>query len=305
MNPRPLIAVDWGTTSLRGARLDAQGLAIETRQFPQGVMHVTPGTFESVFNTCFGDWLADPAALCLISGMAGSRQGWQEAPYCPCPANLDELTHHLLWLQPGRIALVPGLSCSGQDALHTPDVMRGEEVQIWGALHLTQRDSATLVLPGTHSKWVQVEHGRVTRFSTFMTGEVFALLSQHSILSKTLDLTAPFDAGAFVQGVESSQSPGSLLHKLFAVRTLGLFDRLPTSALASYLSGLLIGNELHAQSLPSDADPVLLIGSDVLTQRYTLALQHLNTPSQCLGAEATWAGLFALATTLPNTPCIP
>lgn len=300
MNPRPLIAVDWGTTSLRGARLNAQGQAIETRQFPKGVMHVTPGTFDTVFDTCFGDWLADPAALCLISGMAGSRQGWQEAPYCPCPAGFDELAHHLLWLQPGRIALVPGLHCTDQDTLHTPDVMRGEEVQIFGALQLTQRDNATLVLPGTHSKWVHVEGGRVTRFSTFMTGEVFALLSQQSILSKTLDMAAPFDAGAFVQGVDSSQAPGSLLHKLFAVRTLGLFDRMPATALPSYLSGLMIGDELHARPVPADTGPVILMGSAALTQRYTLALQHLNIPSQSLGAEATWAGLFALASAISS-----
>jgi hypothetical protein len=132
--------------------------------------------------------MQEPGALCLISGMAGSRQGWQEAPYCPCPAGFAELGQHLLWLQPGRIALVPGLSCTSVDALNTPDVMRGEEVQIFGALQLAGRDSATLVLPGTHSKWVQVQGGRVSQFQTFMTGEVFALMSQHSILGKTLDL---------------------------------------------------------------------------------------------------------------------
>ncbi len=296
MSPdKPLIAIDWGTTSLRGARLDASGQVQESRAFARGILSVPPGQFEAVFNALFGDWMQAPNALCLISGMAGSRQGWQEAPYCPCPAGFAELGQHLLWLQPGRIALVPGLSCMGADALHTPDVMRGEEVQIFGALQLAGRDSATLVLPGTHSKWVQVQDGRVTQFQTFMTGEVFALMSQHSILGKTLDLQGNFDDTAFLQGIDQSQQPGSVLHHLFAVRTLGLFERLSAAALSSYLSGLLIGEELRTQTVSADAGPVILIGSDALTLRYTLALHHLNIACQSRGAEATWAGLFALA----------
>lgn len=301
-SPRPLIAIDWGTSSLRGARLGASGQVLESREFPRGILTVPPGQFEAVFHELFGDWMQAPRALCLISGMAGSRQGWQEAPYCPCPAGFAELGQHLLWLQPGRIALVPGLSCSGADALNTPDVMRGEEVQIFGALQLTGRDSATLVLPGTHSKWVQVHSGRVMQFQTFMTGEVFALMSQHSILGKTLDLNGAFDEAIFLQGVDQSQQSGSVLHHLFAVRTLGLFDRLSTAQLPSYLSGLLIGEELRTQTVNADSGPVILIGSDTLTRRYSLALQQLGIACQSHGAEATWAGLHALASKLTSTP---
>lgn len=299
---RPLIAIDWGTSSLRGARLGTSGQVLEAREFARGILTVPPGQFEAVFHELFGDWMAVPDALCLISGMAGSRQGWQEAPYCPCPAGFAELGQHLQWLQANRIALVPGLSCMGQDALQTPDVIRGEEVQIFGALQLTGRDTATLVLPGTHSKWVQLEQGRVTRFNTFMTGEVYALLSQHSILSKTLDVNGAFDETAFLQGVSQSQSAGSVLNKLFAVRTLALFERLRAAALPSYLSGLLIGEELRNQTITPAQGPVILIGSDALTLRYTLALQHLGLASQSLGAEATWAGLHALAANLTNPP---
>jgi 2-dehydro-3-deoxygalactonokinase len=292
---RPLITIDWGTSSLRGARLGASGQVLESREFPRGILTVPPGQFEAVFHELFGDWMQASGALCLISGMAGSRQGWQEAPYCPCPAGFTELGQHLLWLQPGRIALVPGLSCLGTDALNTPDVMRGEEVQIFGALQMTGRDSATLVLPGTHSKWVQVQGGRVTDFQTFMTGEVFALMSQQSILGKTLDLSGAFDEAAFLQGVNQSQQAGSVLHHLFAVRTLGLFERLSAAQLPSYLSGLLIGEELRTQTINTDSGAVILIGSNTLTQRYSLALQHLGIACQSHGAEATWAGLFALA----------
>lgn len=302
MSMRPLIAIDWGTSSLRGARLNATGQVLESREFARGILSVPTGQFEAVFNEFFGDWMQAPDALCLISGMAGSRQGWQEAPYCPCPAGFAELGQHLLWLHDDRIALVPGLSCMNPDALSTPDVMRGEEVQIFGALQLAGRDSATLVLPGTHSKWAQVQNGRVTRFSTFMTGEMYALLSQHSILGKTLDLNGAFDEATFLQGIDQSQQAGSVLNKLFAVRTLGLFDRMPAAALPSYLSGLLIGEELRIQSMANAQGPVILIGSDTLTLRYTLALQHLGITCQSRGAEATWAGLHALAANLTNQP---
>jgi 2-dehydro-3-deoxygalactonokinase len=292
---RALIAIDWGTSSLRGARLGASGQVLESREFPRGILTVPPGQFEAVFHELFGDWMQAPDALCLVSGMAGSRQGWQEAPYCPCPAGFAELGQHLLWLQPGRIALVPGLSCWGKDALNTPDVMRGEEVQIFGALHMAGRTSARLVLPGTHSKWVQVQNGRVTRFQTFMTGEVFALMSQHSILGKTMALQGAFDEAVFLQGITQSQLPGSVLHHLFAVRTLGLFERLSAAQLPSYLSGLLIGEELRTQALSADANPVMVIGNEALTLRYTLALQHLKIDCLSQGSEATWAGLYALA----------
>jgi 2-dehydro-3-deoxygalactonokinase len=294
---RPLIAIDWGTTSLRGARLGSKGEVLASREFARGILSVAPGQFEAVFHELFHDWMQTPDTLCLISGMAGSRQGWQEAPYCPCPAGFTELVQHLLWIQPERIALVPGMSCMATDPLNTPDVMRGEEIQIFGALQLVQLDTAILVLPGTHSKWVQVQAGRILNFKTFMTGELFALLSQHSILGKTLDLKGAFEEAAFLQGIDQSQQPGSVLHHLFAVRTLGLFERMSSTALPSYLSGLLIGEELRTQAQLTDSNPVILIGSEALTLRYTLALQHLGISSQCRGSEATWAGLFALACT--------
>ena len=296
------VMLDWGTSSLRGALLNAQGEVLQERAFAQGILSVPAGGFADVFNERFGDWMAASHRRCLISGMAGSRQGWHEAPYCPCPAGFAELGQHLLWLQPGRMALVPGLSCMATDALRTPDVMRGEEVQIFGALQLAQRHSATLVLPGTHSKWVQVQDGRVSQFSTYMTGEVYGLLSQHSILAKTLVPHAEFDANVFLQGIDHSQTAGSVLHSLFSVRTLGLFERWPAPALPSFLSGLLIGEELRSQALTSSTGPVMVVGSDALKLRYSLALQHLHIDCQSWGAEASWAGLFALATASFDTP---
>jgi 2-dehydro-3-deoxygalactonokinase len=132
-----------------------------------------------------------------------------------------------------------------------------------------------------------------------MTGEVFALMGQHSILGKTMDLHGPFEPAVFLQGLEQSLKPGSLLHKLFAVRTLGLFERLSAAQLPSYLSGLLIGEELRTQT---PTGPLIVMGSEALTLRYTLALQHLGISSQSRGSEATWAGLHTLATHLTQKP---
>lgn len=295
-----LIAVDWGTSSLRGARLDAAGRVLEEISLPRGILSVEAGGFPALFESLFGAWQRDSGAPCLISGMAGSRQGWVEAPYCPCPAGFGELGRHLAWVEPGRIAIVPGLSVV-EDGV--PDVMRGEEVQIFGALQLAGLSDGLCVLPGTHSKWARVEDGRVTGFRSYMTGEFYALLSRHSILARTLDAEAPFDAPAFEAGVRRAQAGPSLLHLAFGTRTLALFETLPQAALASYLSGLLIGEELRAQALPAgSAQDILLIGSDTLTTRYASALALLGLRSRAFGAEASWAGLHAIAQGMKGIP---
>lgn len=296
-NTRPLVAVDWGTTSLRAALLQA-GQVVAKRESAQGILAVPAGGFPQVLQALCSDWLALPQALCLISGMAGSAQGWALAPYCACPAGFADIARHLHWLEPGRIALVPGLSC---EHAHAPDVMRGEEVQIMGALALSGRRSARMVLPGTHSKWVQVEDAQVRSFQTFMTGEVFAALRSHTILARTLPevtASAELDATAFSQAVAQSLQAGNLLHLVFGTRTLALMNRASPQALLSHLSGLLIGEELRAQDFEK-GEEVLIIGSPALQQRYQLALAVCQVQSQCWGAQATWHGLQAIAATLP------
>ena len=288
-----LIAVDWGTSSLRAARIAHDGTVLEERASDRGILSVPAGGFAQVLHETCGDWLAADA-LCLVSGMAGSRQGWREAPYCTCPAGFAELARGLAWIEPSHIALVPGLSCEAQGV---PDVMRGEEVQVFGALDLLGARDGVFVLPGTHSKWVRVAGGRVQEFATFMTGEVYALLRGHSILARTMPPEdGALDAGAFTRGVRHAQEAFGLLHGAFSARTLALFERLPTEARASYLSGLVIGEELRARAGREDA--VVLVGSAALTERYALALDTLGVRSRRLGAEATWRGLWALARTL-------
>ena len=300
-----LLAVDWGSSALRGALLAADGTVLAEHAAPRGLLSVAPGGWAAAFAAEFGAWrAAHPGLPCLMAGMVGSRQGWVEAPYCACPAGLDELAAQLCWLPAatagaGRIAIVPGL-CT--EAAGLPDVMRGEETQVLGALRLLglmQADQVSLVLPGTHSKWVAVQRGRITGFATHMTGEVYALLRQQSILARLLPADdSGWDTQAFDAGLAGAALPGGLLHHLFSVRTLGLFERAAGPALASRLSGLLIGEELRAQA-PPPGQPIVLVGSPALTLRYQRALAAGGHPVQCVGAEAGWSGLLALAGTLP------
>src|SRR6185437_1000700 len=210
---------DWGTSALRGARLDEAGKVLEEKSAPLGILNVPNGDFAGVFAAQFSSWM-EVGARCLISGMAGSRQGWAEAPYVACPAGPDELARHLLWIERDRIALVPGLSDRQGDV---PDVMRGEEVQIFGAMRLAGLADGLFVLPGTHSKWATVCGGKVTGFRTFMTGEVYGLFAQHSILARTLDANTPLDEAAFRRGVARAGTGESLLNSAFGVRALALF----------------------------------------------------------------------------------
>jgi 2-dehydro-3-deoxygalactonokinase len=295
MTSRLLVAVDWGTSSLRGALIDADGRVLEEESHARGILTVERRGFGDVFEQLFGKWMRTSNTRCLIAGMAGSKQGWVEAPYCPCPAGLSEVRAKVIDIEPGRIAIVPGLSSEHGGV---PDVMRGEEVQIFGAVALTGVQDGLFVLPGTHNKWAQVEAGRVTGFRTFMTGEFYALLSQHSILARTLDAAAPLDEAAFLQGVERAGNGEGLLHNAFGARTLALFEQMPASRLASYLSGVLIGEELRAPSLSAQAGNIVLIGAPALTLRYALAIDKVfGRKARILGAEATWAGLSALAAT--------
>ncbi len=303
-----LVAVDWGTTSLRGALLDSSGAVLEERAFPRGILSVAPGEFAPVFLSCFASWMQESDTLCLIAGMAGSKQGWQEAPNCACPAGFAQVAQQLAWVQPDKIAIVPGLRCENNGIAgvagmeRVPDVMRGEETQILGALQLLGLDEGLFVLPGTHSKWARVEDSTILGFSTCMTGEVYGLLRQHSILARTLPTgDIPFHGPAFDQGVAMAASHASLLQTAFSARTLALFERMPPEGLASYLSGLVIGEELRAQA-PLASDTVVLVGAEQLTAHYARALRQWGVTAQRVGAQASWRGLWALARALDQPP---
>jgi len=273
--------------------ISSDGIVLDKRAFPQGILQVAHGQFQNVFEQRFGDWMTD-TAMCLVSGMAGSRQGWREAPYCPCPSGFEDIAQHLQWIEKDRIGIVPGLSTFNDT---TPDVMRGEEIQIFGALTTLQIQSAQFVLPGTHSKWAHVDDGKISAFKTFMTGEFYALLSQHSILAKTCLPDAPLKKEVFLDGVMQSQKAGGLLHHAFSARSLALFEKLNPAQSSSYISGLLIGEEIKSAKvdLQDQTTPLFILGNSQLTQRYAYALEALNLSAQALADEVTWSGIWALA----------
>ncbi len=289
-----LIGIDWGTSSFRAYRIAADGRVLETRTAPAGILTVAVGAFEAVLEREIGPWLAAAPVLPIIaSGMITSRQGWVEVPYRPCPAGGAELAAALLRYEIGAdraIHFVPGLSLIGADGV--PDVIRGEETQILGELG-NERARRAFVLPGTHSKWAFAEGGRIVWFATFMTGEVFAVLKAHSILGRLM-AGETADEEAFARGLAYGRNgPGGLLKRLFSARTLGLFDRLPATGIASYLSGLLIGSEIaEARSCLQDhpgAGEIAVIGGSDLALRYRLAIEaaglHARTGHPDAGAR--------------------
>lgn len=281
-----MIAIDWGTTSFRAYRLDRQGAIVDARSAPKGILSVAPGGFPGVLEAQIGDWVGD--APIVMSGMVGSRQGWVEAPYVPCPAGLDQIAGALREVRNG-VWVVPGVSC--RDAAGVPDVMRGEETQVLGA----GRDGL-ICLPGTHSKWVEVRNGRIERFSTYMTGEVYALLKQHSLLGRMME-GGEHDERAFGEGLARSAEPGGLLHHLFGVRTRGLMGELGAAGSASYLSGILIGHEMRA----SRASQLLLIGEPGLAARYQQAATALGVETELLEPTCGTRALFRLGAMLGGT----
>ncbi len=281
-----MIAIDWGTTSFRAYRMRGRAV-LDRLALPLGILSVTEGRFEHALHDAVAPWLADGEHRILMSGMIGSRQGWIEAPYLPCPAATADLAAALIRVpfSAAEVLLAPGLTAA--DPADVPEVMRGEEVQIFGALSAASADT-TVCLPGSHSKWARVAGGRVEGFSTHLTGEAFAALRSHTILGRLMQADAPPDAEAFERGVLRSADPGGLLHHLFGVRTLGLFAQLPEAAAASYLSGLLIGHEVRAAA---PGPHVLLIGAGALCELYSRTIDLCGGSATLAEADAAAQGL--------------
>ena len=280
-----MIGVDWGTSSLRAWRLGRDGAVIEARASARGIMTIPEGGFAAVLREIVADWLAAGETQVLLCGMVGSRQGWVEAPYLPCPAGIEEIAARLIRVEfaDAEAMIVPGLVTMDGDGV--PDVMRGEETQILGVA-ADAGARITVCLPGTHSKWAVISGGRIERFSTFMTGEVFAALSAHTILARTIR-PGPVDPAAFADGVARAREPGGLLHHAFGVRTRALRRGIGEAESYAYLSGLLIGHELNA-ALDDQAGVVAVVGASALADLYVAAIRARGGEARAMD-EATGA----------------
>ncbi|CAM3576381.1 2-dehydro-3-deoxygalactonokinase [Rahnella bruchi] len=261
------IAIDWGTSNFR-AFLMNENLCTDSISAPCGLMQVRDRQFAAALQPLIQPWLDRCTSLpVLMAGMVGSQQGWREVPYVTLPVGYQQLAQHVVavptpWGSPCQI--VPG--AIGNNASGLPDVMRGEEVQLVGLAALYPQREHHVILPGTHSKHAVLHHGKIRCFSTFMTGEIYAVMLSHSLLGRDLP-QATEENTAFALGVKNAQHAPCLSNALFSARTLRLNDTLAPDQIASYLSGLLIGAELR--ELPQNE--AWIVGSPELTERYTRA----------------------------------
>jgi 2-dehydro-3-deoxygalactonokinase len=296
--PPALISVDWGTSSFRAYLSDVQGVALDSIARGEGALGLKAGEHEPYLVKQLSHWKTKHPELPVIaSGMVGSRQGWVEAPYANCPAGIAEIAAATIFVPCaalGGVRIVPGVS--SRDARGAPDVMRGEETQILGALAASSGDRGLFVLPGTHSKWARVEDGRIIGFETFMTGEVFAVLKEHSVLGRMM--APPREGGGragFALGLEAAQAlkaPGDLLHAIFMTRTLALFNQVTPDQLPEYLSGLLVGAEILAGARGAKA--ATLIGAPALAERYIEAGAELGVAMTAAPENCATLGQIAV-----------
>jgi 2-dehydro-3-deoxygalactonokinase len=279
-NDSALIGIDWGTTRLRAFQIGVDGQVLDRRASDRGIAEIRDGDFDRVLRDIIGGW---PSGIpILMCGMVGSRQGWQEVPYRPCPAGASDLASTLCPIQTsyGPAWIVGGLStisdqhdAGGRSERRLYDVMRGEETQIVG---VTSHGGQTLMItPGTHSKWAVVQAGNIESFRTYMTGEIYAVLQKHSILGRLMQdgIGGQFDAASFLDGIHLGLEETALLHSLFNVRTQGLFEQKTPAGLVQYLSGILIGSEVSAEARNHVVDStVVVIASSELASLYQIAL---------------------------------
>ncbi|MBN8631353.1 MAG: 2-dehydro-3-deoxygalactonokinase [Rhodobacterales bacterium] len=294
------IAVDWGTSNLRAWAMGPDGCVLAEASSEDGMGKLTRDGFEPALLRLIGPWLAGRAPV-VACGMVGSRQGWCEAPYRTVPCTpLDRAAEVLAPTTDARlrVTIAPGLKQTAP-----ADVMRGEETQIAGALRLMPGYDGVLCLPGTHSKWAHISAGEVVSFQTFMTGEMFALLSEASVLRHGMQ-GGGWDEAGFEAGVSDALSrPERLGARLFSLRAEGLIAGLSPAAALSRLSGLLIGTELAAAKPYWLGQRVTLVGAERLSAAYARALALQGVEATRLSAtDCTLAGLASLSPQIEGVP---
>ena len=283
------IAVDWGTTNRRAYLIDGSGQCTNEFEDRKGVLSVAAGAFPDAVSE-IRQRLGDKPLL--LAGMVGSNRGWKEARYVPCPAGLDDLAAALVWAGE-REAIVPGVSYSKNERA---DVMRGEEVQLLGAIAAGSVDPDGLVChPGTHNKWATLREGKISEFRTVMTGELFSLLKDHSILSDLLQSPVELNE-SFKAAARHAITHEALPADLFSVRSRVLLGQARKEDAASYASGLLIGADVRVGlSYPTGAN-IAVIGRPELTRLYATAIAEAGRTAVELDGERSFlAGIHEIA----------
>lgn len=280
------IFCDWGTTNLRAFLLE-NGKVIDEYSSSNGLKNAKEIGFAKVLGEILIHFDAPINIPVKLSGMVGSKHGWKEAPYAPAPVTVSDMRDKSV-----SIKEFPNVEIFGGVSYELPngkmDVMRGEEVQIFGVLekfpHVEQ-----ICLPGTHSKWVQTKDGSINSFSTWMTGDLFNSFSEHTIFKEQISSNA-FCQSAFTKGVAMAKLSGSIINSAFHLRTDYLFGKVDASEFHSYLSGFLIGSEVKGAA--SNSEEVIVCGSEKMLELYSLALNHFGILAiEFPASEATVLGM--------------
>lgn len=286
------IAADWGTSRLRLFAAAADGRLLETRESDEGMAVLAPRDFEPTLLELSDDWLCDAPMPVIACGMVGARQAWVEVPYRTVPLLLADLKPVDIRANAPRLAvsIVPGLAQNDP-----PDVMRGEETQLVGLTTLMPDFSGVVCLPGTHTKWCWVSEGRLQRFTTRMSGELYGLLTEHGVLRHAVDdgwREACFEDAV----IEAAASKGDLLKSLFSVRAKSLLQYTLPGEAAARLSGLVVGAEIAAMRAEIGDLPLMLVGGSGHTARYHAAMACLGLPAETIdGSHAVRTGLAKLS----------
>lgn len=300
-NMEKVVIVDWGTTSLRAMLVDGAGNTLAQTESRSGIQFIEDNRFEEALLAAIHPWLDEHGALPVLAlGMITSKNGWVEVPYVPCPATPADLAGGMIRRSlPNGSDLFFLSGITDRTRAPFPDVMRGEETQIVG---FGLNDASLVVLPGTHSKWARIDAGRISSFQTFVTGEVFALFSQHSFIAKAGaegiagDDRAAFDRGAMVAR-DGAAPDSAFLSQLFSVRTGMLAGELERAEMISYLSGLLIGSEFRQAR---DAgwfragDTIGIVGNDGLNDRYRRVAEAFGLEIRDGGETAAVTGALEI-----------
>ena len=285
------IAVDWGTSNLRAWAMTREGAVLAEARSDQGMSSLAVDQFEPCLINLIGDWLGSGIIPVFCCGMVGSRQGWSEAPYREVPATPAGMSYDVACTDSRITAhILPGLK-----QLKHPDVMRGEETQLAGFLSTSPDFDGVVCLPGTHTKWVRISAGEVVSFQTFMTGEMFDLLSTQSVLRHSVGVIGDWDQSMFEASVSDAMShPAMMATKLFQLRASDLLEGATPAANRAQMSGLLIGMELAAAKPYWLGQEVALVGAPKLNALYATALSAQGlSAAQHTGDEMTLKGLTA------------
>ena len=289
-----IVLVDWGTSSLRVWAADPQGAIVGQRHSDRGMRRLSPADFGPELQANLTALDVDGNVPVLICGMAGAAQGWQEAQYIDLPSDLAALAGAAVRVagQQRDIRILPGMA---QRDIARPDVMRGEESILYG-LVCQGIETGLVCLPGTHAKWARLRNSRLTDFRTLMTGELYELLAERSILRYTVASGEWSDEDFASAVTEAFAAPAKALAGLFALRAGPLLFGRDSQTGAARLSGLLIGAELAIGLEEHGREPLTLAASDGAADRYLAACTLLNITCRQIDAEAAVRdGLYALA----------